>query len=460
MIVSKFEFKKILKKIIFIGLFFQLAVVPLLIDPFAFDFWYKPKIYSTYVLVLIILSAAVIVRIAGKIRITRPPFFLCFFLALYAISAIVSTIYSVDRMLSLQGDFFRQESVLTILVYAVLPVLFAALVFTRQQARMLLMGLLACLVLVAAYAIIQYAGFDPITTEPFFGIKPLSRIQAISSTLGNANFLGKFLVLTSPLSLAYLYVCAGWRKRLMGGMALVLAVAGLIVSETRASWLGFFIASGAFFFLVKDAGHRPKQVLLGILAGIICGGLVFVAVVALARGKLPDLQNTLINRTVVVFDVKKSLETSTRLYMWGKTIDCIARRPGFGFGPDTQVLVFRQFNPEYNRRFNDRVILDRAHNNYLDVALSQGLFGLFAYCGILISFLVLLWQTLKRRPYVTDRIFLCAIFSGYCGYLVNDFFSFSVVSVSPTFWSLIGLTISMCRLHDPASGPLDADKTP
>ena len=68
MIVSKFEFIKILKKIIFTGLFFQLAVVPLLVDPFAFDFWYKPKIDSTYVLVLIILSAAVIVRIVGKTR--------------------------------------------------------------------------------------------------------------------------------------------------------------------------------------------------------------------------------------------------------------------------------------------------------------------------------------------------------------------------------------------------------
>lgn len=450
---------EICKKTIASCLFFQLAVVPLIIDPFAFEFWYKPKIDSTYALVLIIVFAAVVMRVAGKVRILIPPLSICFSLFVYGLSSIVSTLYSIDPEASVRGDYFRHESVITILVYTILPVLFAVLVFTRQQARMLLMGLAVCTVLVAAYAIIQYVGFDPIRTEPFFGIKAVSGVKAVGSTLGNPNFLGKFLVLTAPLSLAYLYVCAGWAKRLVWGMALVLAVAGLIVTETRSSWVCFIIACGVFFFLVKDAGHRPKKALLGTLAGIICGGLVFIAFVALARGKLPDLQNTLINRALVVVDVKKSLETSTRLYMWGKTIDCITRRPWFGFGPDTQVLVFRQFNLEYNRRFNERVILDRAHNNYLDVALAQGLCGLFAYCGILVAFFVLLCQTLKRKPYVKDRIFLCAIFSGYCGYLVNDFFSFSVVSVSPTFWSLMGLTISMCRFRDPASGHDEADNT-
>jgi hypothetical protein len=67
---------------------------------------------------------------------------------------------------------------------------------------------------------------------------------------------------------------------------------------------------------------------------------------------------------------------------------------------------------------------------------------------------------LKQEGNAETRIFLCAIFSGYCGYLVNDFFSFSVVSVSPTFWSLMGLTISICRLYDPTSGHDEADETP
>jgi hypothetical protein len=81
------------------------------------------------------------------------------------------------------------------------------------------------------------------------------------------------------------------------------------------------------------------------------------------------------------------------------------------------------------------------------VALAQGIFGLLAYCGILISFLSWLWRALRQEGTIETRIFLCAIFSGYCGYLANDFFSFSVVSVSPTFWSLMGLTIALKKIE-------------
>ncbi len=442
MLVAESNFVEICKKTITICLFFQLAVVPLIIDPFAFDFWYIPKIDSTYVLVLIVLSAAVIVKIAGKIRITLPPFFLCFFLALYAISAIVSTLYSVDRELSIRGDFFRQEGVLTILVYTILPVLFAAFVFTRQQARILLLGLAVCSVLVAAYAIIQYIGFDPVKTAPFFGIRPLPGMQAFGSTLGNANFLGKFLVLTAPLLMAFICISTSWKRNILWALACSISVAALILTETRSSWFGFFIAS--FIFLITGATVRIlKKKLLLSLAGIMLVGLAFISIAAFARGKLPDLQKMITSRTAEAFEIGKLRENSTRFFMWEKAIDHIAMRPLLGYGPDTHVLIMQQYNLEYNRRFNCKVILDRVHNNYLDVALAQGIFGLLAYCGILVSFLMWLWRELKREGNAETRIFLCAIFSGYCGYLVNDFFSFSVVSVSPTFWSLMGLTIAL-----------------
>jgi hypothetical protein len=38
------------------------------------------------------------------------------------------------------------------------------------------------------------------------------------------------------------------------------------------------------------------------------------------------------------------------------------------------------------------------------------------------------------------------ILAGFCGYIINDLFIFSVVSVSPTFWSLMGLTLAAGKL--------------
>ncbi len=52
----------IVDRIIAVGLFFLLAGVPLLINPFALDYWYKPKIHSVYALLIILVTVA-----AGKI---------------------------------------------------------------------------------------------------------------------------------------------------------------------------------------------------------------------------------------------------------------------------------------------------------------------------------------------------------------------------------------------------------
>ena len=98
------------------------------------------------------------------------------------------------------------------------------------------------------------------------------------------------------------------------------------------------------------------------------------------------------------------------------------------------------FNLEYIKKFNDRVIIDRAHNNYLDITVAQGVIGLAAYMWIIVTFLVWLRRTMKKEKDIPKRIIFCGIFASFCGYLVNDFFIFSVVSVSPTFWSLMGLT--------------------
>ena len=120
--------------------------------------------------------------------------------------------------------------------------------------------------------------------------------------------------------------------------------------------------------------------------------------------------------------------------------------PLLGYGPDTHVRVMRRFNREYVKRFKDLVIIDRAHNNYLDTALGQGLLGLGAYLCVIITFMIWLWRTRARERDVTRKALYCGVFAAVCGYLVNDLFIFSVVSVSPTFWSLMGITIAMKRL--------------
>ena len=135
--------------------------------------------------------------------------------------------------------------------------------------------------------------------------------------------------------------------------------------------------------------------------------------------------------------------SATRLFVWKKVIKLIQKRPVVGFGPDTHVIPMSTFNQEYIERFQDRVIIDRAHNNYLDVAVAQGLIGLGTYLSVIITFLVWLWRTMRQEEDPCRRIVFCGLLAAFCGYLINDFFIFSVVSVSPTFWSLMGAAFAL-----------------
>ena len=141
------------------------------------------------------------------------------------------------------------------------------------------------------------------------------------------------------------------------------------------------------------------------------------------------------------FDIEKGMGVATRLFVWKKVVTLIKERPVFGYGPDTHRMVMRKVNLEYWWKFKDIVIIDRAHNNYIDIALGRGLVGLGTYLSVISVFMMWLWKTMKRERDNSRKIMFCCVLSAFFGYLINDLFIFSVVSVSPTFWSLIGMTL-------------------
>jgi len=155
---------------------------------------------------------------------------------------------------------------------------------------------------------------------------------------------------------------------------------------------------------------------------------------------------TVANKIRSSFDLEKGGGVATRIFAWEKAIILIKETPLLGFGLDTHILVMKRFNLEYLQTFKDLVVIDRVHNNYLDIAIAQGLLGLAAYLSIIITYFFRLIGRMKAEKNQPQKIIYYGIFSAFCGYLLNDFFIFSVVSVSPTFWSLMGLTIAMKRV--------------
>jgi putative inorganic carbon (HCO3(-)) transporter len=433
------------------SLVFIIAAVPLIINPAAFDLWYRPKISSVQALLLIAGMAWLTKIVVGRrgLRWQWTP--LTVSIIFYAATAILSTVFSINTRLSFFGDSMRLEGLCSIATYLLLVFLFVENVQTPRAAEKLFFWLLLCASLVSMYALFQYFCYNP--TEHFF-YKYLPKGNGVGSTIGNPNFLGKFLVLIIPIILA-LCLGEGSRVRVTGlFFSFVLCFAALMATFTRASWLGLLVGMTIVLFYAFQSsllnGKGRRILLIGLCLFFIV--LLFnIYTPSRGRGTESDVpvkqtRGEVINKAVKSLDVNKGRGVATRLYVWDKTVHLIRERPWFGYGPDTFMLVFKKFNQEYTNMFHDRVIIDRAHNNYLDTAFAMGLSGLAAYLAILVSFLLYVWRLLKNLKNRLHRMLFLGILAGFCGYLINDLFIFSVVSVSPTFWSLMGLTVATGRL--------------
>lgn len=123
---------------------------------------------------------------------------------------------------------------------------------------------------------------------------------------------------------------------------------------------------------------------------------------------------------------------SNRGYVWGILVDRYYytfnyREQLFGIGPD---LVTHLLNPVYSQKIiaMNGTAFDSAHNEFLQMLICCGLFGLFFW-------LLFIFSHIKHSLYSTP--YLTASLVAYC---VQSFFSIHFVGVFPIFFALCALT--------------------
>lgn len=211
--------------------------------------------------------------------------------------------------------------------------------------RPLLTALGCAIVLGAATGLAQAYGL--IDT----GLASLTR--APGGTFGNRNFMAHLVALGLPL-LLFLAIEARDRTRFsIGATGVALAAAALMLSRSRAAWLG--AAAGGIFLAVEglwvgrlwaDARLRRRVLLLG---GMAAAGLVL----ALA---LPNRLNwrsdsPYLDSLTGVANYKEGSGRG-RLIQYGNTLEMAARHPLLGVGPGNWPVFYPRFmspgDPSYD----------------------------------------------------------------------------------------------------------------
>lgn len=216
-------------------------------------------------------------------------------LATYAIFAILSTIFSIDKSTALNGFVDMYQGMWVLVSYVVITFLVINFVNSERDMKLFLYAFTFLIIVEGLLGLGQYFGFDIFNTK--FGNHLLvpSRVQisgglkfefgkyTIYGTLFNTNFVGSFAALMLPVSTALLILSKDIKKRIISAVALILCLFTWIGCNSRAGYVGV-----AFSILIAIIMLR-KYILKHwkISASIILVGIIFlVGYNHVSKGKL------------------------------------------------------------------------------------------------------------------------------------------------------------------------------
>lgn len=338
-------------------------------------------------------------------------------------ASCLSSAFSLSPFASLWGSSGRLQGTYSLVSYLMLFAAVAAHLRTRAQLERIVTTVIVTSVPVALYAILQRSGLDPleITPDP----------RRVGSSLGAANFLGSWMVLVLPLTLARLADAVG------AGRA-----AGATRQAIEAGAYGLVLAVQvlALFF------GQSRGPLVGALAGGFVMGLalllharrrwawrawVALAIAAVGLVSLLNVRGTGLDRLLEAVRGLPHLErlarlTETgrgtgkvRLLIWDAALRRIAARepvgipddelagpdrfhalrPLLGYGPESMLQAFASVHPAELAHFEARESsADRAHNEIIDRLLMTGALGLVAFYALILGVLRRALENLRPSP--------------------------------------------------------------
>src|SRR3990167_5623546 len=323
----------------------------------------------------------------------------------------LSALLGVNFYRSFFGDLYRAEGLVLHLHFLVFLIIVVA-VFSKINDWT---KFLKITVIVGALS--SFAGIlQKIGTLPFYKSNPFSFYgvalpHRISGTWTNPDFFAPYIVLNIFL-VFYLYTLEKnkrWKNILIFISAL--NILSLILSETRASWIGF--GAGVIFFFAVQLSRlsffslkAKKAVLAGFLF-LSIAGLFFT----LNQEGFFLSENRLIKKVSTLFDVN-SILYSGRLAGWKIAISAWRDRPILGWGPESYSFLFdKYFREEYLDYIPESIFFDRPHNKVLEIMATNGTIGILAYIGLFSAIFYCLIKNYRKNP--AGNLFLMALFISY-----------------------------------------------
>ena len=329
------------------------------------------------------------------------------------ILAFLSTKYAINVEKSFLGESYRYDGLFTILSYYFL-ILNSKSIKQEKYKKNIIKLFIFMGIFQSIYAIMQsYTDFAFISRH-------IVDYMAMG-LCSNPNFFGSYMVM-QLLLIGYIYVYDSKKRYLL---IYVLFAVALYIAESTGPVLSVIVALIFSIFLIPK---KFKKILM--LIGVLLLSFVF------AEKTLKYVQTTKYEKEFIPsYDIVTELSAipktpvkelgNSRLIIWKNSIPLVKKYWLIGCGLDN----FKNAYPNYTG-----VKIDKAHNVYLQISVTNGIPALILFL------LLLLFSFIRGIKYKNNILFpLCMAFIGYS---IQAFFNISVIDVAPYYFIIIGLILS------------------
>ena len=368
-------------------------------------------------------------------------------LVLY-ILIFLSTIFSINLKNAILGAKYRYEGLLTLtcyfLTYYTSKYYFKPHKYVKKFAIIVVW-------ITLIIGILQYHNLFFI-----YNIFKIPHVASFaSSTFGNTNFFGSFLAIIVPTFMA-LYITKNKKVYLFTSYISFFA---MLATTTRSSWVGLFFAS--IFGLIYVIKNRNKSLIKNTLQIVI--GFIIIFVIALNSPKwtsklinsinshintnnsnIEIVENDLLQNRLDVMNIElqsaikdknvKNSFGSYRIEIWSIVLGVIPKVPLLGTGPDTLAYSLIKYNTNDALAYikGHGQYIDKAHNEYLQIAATMGIPALIVY-------LIFLGQILVKQKNMFKDTGSFILVIPIISYICQAFFNISTIGIAPIFWCILGL---------------------
>lgn len=408
------ELKKILSICSFIVLF--LLILYLNIGTAVLIFFklsYSEFSYGLYFFGGLIFILYIIQKIINKSRIELKDLFI-FLLILFG---IVSYLFAYRRKDALFGVITRNEGLLSLISYYMIYLL-ASTMNIKSQKRLLNLflctGIFQVVIgMIQTLQITNVFGYDR-------SINWSVNFKFASGTLGNPNFYSTYIL----MCLLYAFGCLLEQKNIKFLLIFIFFVCGLIIGNTTSCIMSFVL----WFLIVFCRKINRKNIKKYILITSFSLALIIFCLSFLDKfinNRISHTMNKNIEEIQQILDDGITDSTGNyRVYIWRETLNKIPKYYLTGIGIDN----FSYINDGNYLCAGDKnyQCFDKAHNEYLQILICEGIFNFLIYVVLIIYTLV------------TQNRCIKGVYLAIYGYLFQAFFNISVIPVAPIFYMLLG----------------------